>query len=198
MLPLLTDCLLLAITLTLVHPAERTWVPASEHMGPGACRESRMTSTKSAGLVLEREFLGPPAHSVSGADSQLNQSQGPRGGGGGGLNHALLLLWEAFCTEMSTGSKQSKQAAPTGRGLASDRPAPGGHRSSGSADPEQGAAGPKSCWTNLVKRDSGVSGVKEVGDFVLIPKIRRENQGIWKEAIKYSKSNGPSRCLTLS
>ena len=76
-----------------------------------------MTSTKSAGLVLEREFLGPPAHSVSGADSQLNHSQGPRGGGGGGLNRALLLLWEGFCTEMSTGSKQSKQPAPRGRGL---------------------------------------------------------------------------------
>lgn len=42
-----------------------------------------MTSTKSAGLVLEREFLDPSAHSVSGADSQLNQSQGPQGRGGG-------------------------------------------------------------------------------------------------------------------
>ena len=48
-----------------------------------------------------------------------------------------------------------------------------------------------------MKRDSGVSSVKEVGDFVLIPKMRTENQEIWKEAIKYSKSHGPSRCLTL-
>lgn len=48
-----------------------------------------------------------------------------------------------------------------------------------------------------MKRDSGVSGVKEIGDFVLIPKMRTENQGIQKEAIKYSKSSGPSRCLIL-
>lgn len=96
-----------------------------------------MTSTKSAGLVIEREFLGPPAHSVSGADSQLNQSRGPRGGGGGRFKPCPASLWEGLCTEMSTGSKQSKQVAPTGRGSASDGPAPGGRRSSGSAASRQ-------------------------------------------------------------
>ena len=43
-----------------------------------------------------------------------------------------------------------------------------------------------------MKRDSSVSGVKETGDFVLIPKRRTENRGIRKEAIKYSKNNGPA------
>lgn len=83
MLPLLTDCFWPSpLPCWYTHLEEC----GSQHlniMGPGAWRKSKLTSTKSAGLVLGREFLGPPAHSVSGADSQLNQSRGPRGGGGG-------------------------------------------------------------------------------------------------------------------
>ena len=98
-------------------PSLETW----SLLGPAQAHRTGLSLPPNPGSPLSPIT---PCHSspfgegiISGADSQLNHSQGPRGGGGGGLNRALLLLWEGFCTEMSTGSKQSKQAAPRGRGL---------------------------------------------------------------------------------
>lgn len=122
----------------LVHPPGRMWIPSILNiMGPEAWRISKMTSIKSAGLVLEREFLGPPAQCLR---SRL--STDPESGSLGQRREEVKsclasALGQFFCTEMSAGSKQSKQAAPMGRGSASDGPAPGGHRSSGSAESRQ-------------------------------------------------------------